>query len=93
MQCWRSPEYPAMKMMTLCSRPAAAAGSLATCSPSIRAIAWHCSRIIRSTQIDSMVVFISSAALATGEGFAAIASEERLGSDRRRRDNVNKEEQ
>jgi hypothetical protein len=40
--------------------------------------------------MDSMVVSISSGALETGEGFAAIASEERLGSDRRRRDNVNK---
>jgi hypothetical protein len=29
-----------------------------------------------------MVVSISSGALQTGEGFAAIASEERLGSDR-----------
>ena len=67
--------------------PAAAAGSLATCSPSIRAIAWHCSRIIRGwTQIDSMVVSISS------EGFAAIASEERLGSESRRRNNVNEGE-
>ncbi len=44
----------------------------------------------RSPQIDSMVVSISSAALVTGEGIAAIASEERLGSDRRRRDKVNK---
>jgi hypothetical protein len=43
--------------------------------------------------MDSMVVFISSGALETGEGFAAIASEERLGSDRRNRDNANKGEQ
>ena len=31
----------------------------------------------RSPQIDSMVVSISSAALVTGEGFAAIASDDR----------------
>jgi hypothetical protein len=42
--------------------------------------------------MDIMVVFISSGALVTGEGFAAIASKERLGSDRRRRDNVKKGE-